>query len=138
MQLDITGAWQLKTWKRYLDDGTTAYPLGTRPRGILVYTPDGSMAVQMVVADRPRLDTDDPVGGSVQERAAAYSTCLSYFGTYEVKDGEVVHHVDAALFPNWSNTTQARPFVFDGSSLALQVRDATGRVTNEIIWERKA
>jgi len=137
MQHDIAGAWHLKTWKRHHDDGTLEYPLGVAPRGILIYGTDGSMAVQMVVADRPALDTDDPVGGPVEQRAAAYSTCLSYFGTYEVRDAEVVHHVEAALFPNWSDTTQARPFVFDDGQLILQVKDASGRVTNEMIWERK-
>ncbi|MEJ2320783.1 MAG: lipocalin-like domain-containing protein [Gammaproteobacteria bacterium] len=139
MQEQITGAWQLQTWKRYSDDGTAEFPFGRSPRGILIYTDDGKMAVQMVVADRPVLDTDDPIGGSVEQRAEAYSTCLSYFGSYEVKDNEIVHVVDAALFPNWSNTSQARPFVFDQDKqlLHLQVKDDAGRVTSEIIWERK-
>lgn len=137
MQQRITGAWQLQTWKRYRDDGTTEYPFGMTPRGILIYADDGSMAVQMVVADRPRLDTDDPIGGSIEQRAEAYSTCLSYFGSYELRESEIVHNVDAALFPNWSNTSQVRPFVFDEGKLVLQVKDNTGRVTSEIIWERK-
>lgn len=137
MQHEITGTWKLITWKRHRDDGTIVYPLGETPRGLLIYTADGSMAVQMVVADRPGLDTADPVGGEVNQRAEAYSTCLAYFGTYEVRDDEIVHNVDAALFPNWSNTSQARPFVFDEGNLVLQVKDDKGRVTNEIIWEPK-
>jgi hypothetical protein len=138
MANEIAGTWHLKTWKRHLDDDTTVHPLGLTPHGILIYTPGGDMAVQMVVAERPRLDTEDPVGGDVEQRAQAYSTCLSYFGTYEVRDGQVVHHVDAALFPNWSNTTQARPFVFDDGDLILQVKDGNERVTNEMIWTRTA
>lgn len=138
MQLDITGTWLLKTWKRHHDDGTLVYPLGETPRGALIYAPDGTMIVQMLLADRPKLDTDDPVGGSVEQRAQAYSTCLAYFGTWESKENQVIHHVDSALFPNWSNTTQARPFVFDNGDLILQVKDANGHVTNEMIWTRKA
>lgn len=95
------------------------------------------MAVQMVVGQRPTLDTDDPVGGDVEERAQAYSTCLSYFGTYEIQGDEIVHYVEAALFPNWSNTTQRRPFVLEEGVLILQVKDAAGRLTNEILWERQ-
>lgn len=137
MQLDIAGTWQLVTWKRHPDETHVVYPLGENPLGILIYTADGSMAVQMLVADRPALNTEDPVGGSTEERAQAYSTCLSYFGSYEVTANAVIHHVDAALFPNWSNSTQARPYVLDNGRLILQVKDDSGRVTNEIIWERK-
>ncbi len=137
MNSDLVGAWQLVTWKRHHDDGSIVYPLGPSPRGVLVYMADGTMSVHMLVADRPPLKTDDPVGGTVEERAQAYSTCLSYFGTWQVEGNEVVHHVDSALFPNWSRTVQSRPFVFDGDQLILQVKDGTGHVTNEMIWARK-
>jgi len=133
----ITGTWQLVTWKRHHDDNSVVFPLGENPRGVLIYTAEGTMSVHMLFADRPRLDTDDPVGGSIEQRAQAYSTCLSYFGSYEVNEHQVVHHVDSALFPNWSHTTQARPFVFDNGNLVLQVKDANGRVTNEMIWAPK-
>lgn len=137
MTTELIGAWQLVTWKRHPDNGNVAFPLGSSPRGLLIYTADGAMSVHMVLADRPNLDTDDPVGGTVEERALAYSTCLSYFGTWEVEGRNVTHHVDAALFPNWSRTVQSRPFVLDNGRLVLQVKDATGRLTNEMIWARR-
>lgn len=133
----LVGAWQLVTWKRHKEDGSVSFPLGDAPRGLLIYTAEGAMSVHMLLADRPRLDTDDPVGGTVEERALAYSTCLSYFGTWEAEGHTVTHHVDAALFPNWSRTVQSRPFVFDNGRLVLQVRDANDRLTNEMIWARK-
>jgi len=137
-ELSIAGTWTLNTWRKMGDDGNWAYPFGKHPRGILIYAQDGGMAVQMVVADRPKLDTADPIGGSAEERAGAYSSCLSYFGAYEVQADKVIHKVDAALFPNWSDTEQARPFVFKDNELVLQVKDAEGNVTSEILWERKA
>ena len=133
----IAGTWTLNTWRRVDGDGNWTYPFGEHPRGILVYAEDGGMAVQMVVADRPKLDTSDPIGGSVEERAGAYSSCLSYFGEYEVQTDKVVHKVHAALFPNWSDTEQARPFVLKGNGLVLQMKDAEGNLTGEILWERK-
>ena len=132
----IAGTWHLRTWRRFQDDGSITYPLGERPRGILIYAADGAMAVQMLTADRPRIDTDDPVGGSAEARAAAYSTCLAYFGRYEQDGRNVVHHVDASLFPNWSKTVQVRPFVCTGGELVLQVKAEDGRLTNEIVWVR--
>lgn len=137
-ELDISGTWRLATWRRYEDDGTFFYPFGEQPDGILVYTPDGFMAVQMVQADRPTLDTDNAIGGTEGERAGAYSTCLSYFGRYRFDGEQVVHMLDGSLFPNWSGTSQVRPFRLDDGDLVLEVRDASGRITNEIVWRRPA
>jgi hypothetical protein len=138
MKSDIAGTWILKTWRRFGDDGTLVFPLGEDPSGILIYTEDGNMAVQMLTANRPRLNTDDPVGGDAEERAAAYSSCLAYFGTYKVDGQKVIHNVEAALFPNWSQTFQERPFVRNGNELSLQVIGEDGRLSNEIIWTRKS
>ena len=136
MKRHIAGTWRLKTWRRLAADGTVSYPFGEAPRGILIYTREGRMAVQMLTAGRPLIDTSDPLGGTVEARAAAYSTCLAYFGRYEVDGETVTHRVEASAFPNWSNTVQARPFVYDGRELVLQVTAEDGRVTNEMVWER--
>lgn len=134
---DIVGVWRLKTWRQVREDGSTSYPFGQRPTGLLIYAPDGNMAVQMLTTERPSINTDDPLGGSPKERADAYSTCLAYFGTYELRGQEVIHRVEASLFPNWSKTVQARPFISHKRELVLQVNGENGRLTSEIIWERK-
>lgn len=135
-QINITGTWALRAWRRYLDNGTVVYPFGENASGLLIYTSDGYMAVQMLTADRPPLQTDDPIGGSLEERAAAYSSCLAYFGRYEVDGPNVTHKVESSLFPNWSDTIQERPFVCSGGELSLQVRTEDGHLTNEIVWIR--
>jgi hypothetical protein len=137
MTLNIAGTWVLKFWRRFLEDGTIIFPFGEDAYGLLIYTEDGNMAVQMLTKDRPHLNTEDPIGGNVEERAVAYSSCLAYFGTYEVDDQTVIHNVEAALFPNWSDTLQKRPFVLQGDELSLQVVDDDGRLANEIVWTRK-
>lgn len=134
--MDITGTWELEGWSRFEADGTEVHPLGTTPSGSLIYAPDGGMAVMMTAPERPKLDTDDPVGGSVDERADAYSTCLAYVGRYRVEDDSVVHELGASLFPNWSGTEQVRPFLVKDGRLLLQVRDSSERLTNEISWRR--
>lgn len=137
MNVNIAGTWKLKVWRRVGADGNDIFPLGECPVGILIYTDDGNMAVQMLTAERARLHTDDPVGGTLEERAAAYSSCLAYFGTYEVVGDAVYHHVEAALYPNWSNTNQKRPYVMNGDELSLRVFTEDGRLSNEIVWTRK-
>lgn len=135
--MTITGTWLLETWRRHETDGTVSYPFGETPQGMLIYTPDGHMAVQMVEAERPRLDTDNPIGGTLQERADAYSSCLAYFGRYELDGTSVIHRLDGSLFENWAGTAQVRPATLDGDQLILHVVDPqTGHVTNEIAWRR--
>jgi hypothetical protein len=95
----------------------------------------------MVAADRPRIATDDALGGDPAQRAAAYSTCLAYFGTFEVQGDHVIHRIQGSLFPNWSATDQTRPFTFDGKELVLRTpptQSAGETVVNEISWIREA
>lgn len=138
--MDLTGTWTLVAWRRVADDGSVTYPLGEDAHGLLVYTANGRMIVQLAAADRPQLDTTDALGGDVQERADAYSTCLAYFGSYEVDGDTVVHRIDASLYPNWSGAEQSRPYTWDGHELVLRtppVEGPTGTVVNEIAWARE-
>jgi Lipocalin-like domain len=137
---DLTGVWKLVSWRRITGDGTVSHPLGDDASGILVYTRDGRMAVQLAAAGRPPLATDDPLGGSERERAAAYATCLAYFGRYEVRGDEVVHWIDESLYPNWSGAEQTRPFTHEHGTLVLRtppMETAAGTVVNELAWERE-
>src|SRR5690242_15472631 len=77
----LGGTWRLVAWRRIASDGSVSYPLGSTARGLLIYTPDGQMAVQIAGPDRPVLGTSDPLGGDVTARADAYSSYLAYFGT---------------------------------------------------------
>jgi hypothetical protein len=140
MSVSVAGSWKLVAWRRLVDGGAITYQLGEDATGMLIYTADGKMAVQMLAANRPSIATSDALGGDVQDRAAAYSTCLAYFGSYEVQGDSVVHRVDGALFPNWSGTLQARPFTFEGKELVLRTpptQGPDGTVVNEISWVRE-
>lgn len=138
MDFTITGSWKLRTWRR-LEGNRITYPFGEAATGILIYAEDGGMAVQMMAAQRPHIPTSDPLRGNTEQRAAAYSTCLAYFGTWEVVDDQVIHHVAASLFPNWSGIVQTRPFTYDGQELILRtppVEGPNGTVVNEMSWVR--
>lgn len=138
MNVNIAGSWKLRAWRR-LEGDLMTYPFGEEVTGILIYAEDGSMAVQMTAAHRPTIPTADALGGSAEQRAAAYSTCLAYFGTWRMDNDNIIHYVEASLFPNWSGTVQARPFTCDGQQLVLRtppVQGPNGTVVNEIVWVR--
>jgi hypothetical protein len=137
--IDLCGVWNLTAWRRIADDGTITYPLGEDARGQLVYTETGRMAVQMTGESRPLLETSDPLGGDTRQRADAYSTCLAYVGSYEVRGDTVVHWIDVSLFPNWSGAEQIRPFSYSHDELVLRTpptASGTGVIINEISWVR--
>lgn len=140
MPVELVGTWKLGVWRRISGDGAVTYPLGADASGLLFYTAGGRMAVQLVAANRPLLPSDDPLGGSVEQRAGAYSTCLAYVGTYEVRDDAVVHRIEESLYPNWSGAEQVRPFTYDGTELVLRtppVDGPNGPVVNELTWTRE-
>ena len=77
MAIDIVGAWKLVAWRRIAEDGTATYPLGEDASGVLIYTADAKMAVQMIASNRPSIDTTDALGGDEQQRAAALPPALA-------------------------------------------------------------
>jgi hypothetical protein len=139
VSVDVVGTWKLVAWRRIVDDRTVSYPLGEDADGLLIYTAEGGMAVVLTAVNRPEMPKNDPLGGDVDRRAEAYSTCLAYIGTYELREEEVVHRIDVSLYPEWSGDVQVRPFAYTGGELVLRTPPAhtqNGMVVNEITWAR--
>jgi hypothetical protein len=136
----LIGRWKLTSWHNSIG-GQLSYPLGRAPQGVLIYTPDGWMAVQITAPDRHAIDTMDPLGGSEPERATAYATSLAYCGRYEVEDDRVVHEVELCSFPNWAGQQQVRLVELDGDELVLRtapVQTRIGVISSELRWARAA
>lgn len=94
----------------------------------------------MLASSRPQITSYDPLGGDEDQRAAAYSTCLAYFGSYEVQGNVIVHRIDASLFPNWTGTVQERLFTCHGNELVRRTppSEYSGvTVVNEISRKRE-
>ncbi len=104
--------------------------------GRIMYDAAGQMAAQLSFANRPALTTPS----TEAERAAAYSSFLSYYGGYRVDDstGKVTHFVEGSTNPNWPGTDLIRYFEFadGGNTLKLSIKDATGRITGTLTWAR--
>ncbi|GLY29231.1 lipocalin-like domain-containing protein [Kineosporia sp. NBRC 101731] len=136
----LLGTWKLISWRRLSQDASASFPLGPAASGILIYAPGGRMAVQMTGERRSPLATTDPLGGSPQERAAAYSGYLAYFGGYTFTDDTVTHLVEGSSYPNWSGAQQERPYTIEVGRLVLRTLPTSlpdgSVVVNEMSWER--
>ena len=139
-QPDIVGSWQLVSFSSQDASGRKAYPFGKDARGKLTYEPDGRMAVQIMNPDRPGFASDDPLVTSEAEVRAAFGGYTAYYGTYTVDPDErtIMHHIEAALLPNWVGTDQRRRYEFDGTYLILKGPLRLGGVQGAVslIWKR--
>ena len=136
----LVGSWKLISCHIKDSNGQTAYPFGKEAQGRLIYEPDGRMAVQIMDSRRPGLTSGDPLVTSEAEVRAAFGGYTAYYGTYSVNPDEqtIVHHIEAALLPNWVGTDQPRQFEFAGKYLTLQGPLLLGGVQGvvSLVWER--
>jgi hypothetical protein len=132
----FVGTWKLISWEITQPDGTIHSPYGKDVVGYLIYTADGYMSAEIMDPDRQQSEPNFPLETAAAQtlsdpdRARAYSTYLSYCGTYTVEGSTVTHHVKVGLIPGWTGTEQPRPFQFDQGRLILQAGN------NKLIWER--
>ena len=135
----LAGRWRLLSWPARTAAGDVTYPFGERPQGSVVYT-------GWVDERRSRLRGSRGPGHRRcrrrQRRGArrAFSTYLSYCGTYEVEGDVVVHHIEMSLFPNWVGGEQRRQFEPSDDKLVLRTPPLeTGGdvIVNEFRWIRE-
>ena len=63
-------------------DGKISYPFGEKPKGILVFTPDGHFTQIHVAGDVPKIASNNRLTGTPEEYGAIMRRSLSVFGTY--------------------------------------------------------
>ena len=118
----LIGAWRLvSSVETDIKTGVVDCPLGDKPEGLILYTPDGYMSAQLSAADRPNFESDDMYKGKPQEYVAAGLSYLAYSGPYYVDEANriVEHEMFVSLFPNWKGQRQARIVKLDEKELHL-------------------
>ncbi|MBX9824969.1 MAG: lipocalin-like domain-containing protein [Xanthobacteraceae bacterium] len=138
---DIAGRWHILRWQQQYDDGRVVSPMGSALEGFIHYGEDGRMVCLIARADRVKFLTGGQWDASDTEKAQAYNSYMNYAGRYTVGDGEIRHHVEHSLFPNWVGGVQVRKARFEGGELWLTARleDGTPAARTVVLaWERAA
>jgi hypothetical protein len=81
--------------------------MGTSPKGIIMYTPDGFMSAQLSKSERKPFATDDWFKASEAEFKDEATSYIAYTGPFHV-DAEK-QHLAHPIFIRWSRTGSARP-----------------------------
>lgn len=134
IRAQLVGSYRLVWYRSYDQAGKeTVLPYTV---GQISYDRAGRMSAQLMRESRPRFGSNVP---TEQERAAAYSGFISYFGHYTIDPVKrtVTHHVEGSMSPNMVGNPLTRYFEFspDGSSLFLSVKDGD-RVVGRLQWDR--
>jgi hypothetical protein len=137
----FVGTWRLLECYGKWSDGRISYPYGDKPEGQLIYDGHGNFSGQIAGSGRPAFETGNLLKGTPEEIKTAFEGYIAYYGTYEVDEskGQVTHHVQSALFPNWIGDIQTRNFEFEGKKLRLNTQPIKGSradLTNTLLWER--
>lgn len=117
----LIGTWKLAGWDVLVDgpDPYTSPPDWPAVQGQIMYTPEGTMSMQMSNVERAPFDVEGPYGGSDVEKALAFDDFRAYCGTYRYEGTRVVHIVEQSIFPNHIGTDQERLVTLDGDKLIL-------------------
>jgi hypothetical protein len=129
----IVGSWELQSYFKRDDDGRLEYPMGEHPSGLIMYSQDGHMSVQIMVANRPRFQSDQ-----LHEKIEVLDEAEA--GDDKVVRGLITHHMVNSLFPNWEGRSLIRQMRLQDDLLELSTCQAgmyKGRMmTTHLVWRR--
>jgi hypothetical protein len=146
---NLQGVWELISLQDVRPNGEVLDWMGKNPSGVLIYSPDGRMTLQIMRDPRPT--TAAPVwssdghdllpSASASEIRDAYRGYYAYFGTWDIdqRAHTVTHHVRASLRSSEVESHYVRPFELSGEQLQLRypVSAADGeRRTRILVWRR--
>jgi Lipocalin-like domain len=112
IQAQLIGAWRL-AWLE--EQGADGKPLKANRTGMLVYTSDGHMSVQIMASE----SAAPLAAGPVQYEQGGYE---GYYGRYDVDERthSVTHHVEGALVRTLIGHDLTRVYSFSGKQLILK------------------
>ena len=122
----LVGAWRLASLEEQGADGQLHKVDYT---GMIVYTRDGHMSVQIMARD-PKAP---PPSGPVQYEQGGYE---GYYGRYDIDERahSVTHHVEGALVRTLIGNDLTRVYEFSGKQLILKSSRPDEHWT--VVWER--
>ena len=136
----VAGVWELLECRSVDDQGAiTGQPMGEHPRGLVIYTQGGWMSGQVAADGRSAVDGADAFGGPADQRAAAYSTYMAYWGRYAIDGDRIIHQVEGSLVPGWTGMEQVRYFSLSDDVLVLRTPPmliAGAMTVTELVWRR--
>ena len=101
-------------------DGRKIEPLGSNPRGAVLFVPSGYFSWNMLRGDRPKFASGSYQTGTPEENKAAVQETIGFVGTYTLTpDGSLTLHIIGSTFPNWEGTDRTGTIAISGDQLTF-------------------
>jgi len=140
---EIIGTWKLLSYIEVPVGGEEyLFPIGTTPKGMLIFSPDGYMSVQISVKNPIKYDSDDRFSATDKKIAARSKQYIAFTGKYTTDNvlSHVIYHIETALNPNWEGVKQVRKLDFEGDILyqkSLEPISSNGQMVHAYMtWQR--
>jgi len=135
----IQGSWILVSMYNE-QDGKKVDVFGPNPKGLWIFTPDGSFSQIITQASLPKFASNNRTKGTVEENQAVVQGTYAVFGKYKVasdKEQTVNIHIVGSTFPNFVDQDQKRTITVSGDELKVTNPSSTlGGGTNYSVWKR--
>src|SRR5690606_38576127 len=140
---ELVGTWKLLSYIEVPIGGEDSlFPMGKNPFGILIYSQDGYMSVQIAREERMLFQSNGQQVATVAEMSSTLSGYMAFCGKFKVDNNHAVvsYMVTSSLFPNWNNKVQKRKVDFEGDILYLKSVEpilSNGQYVNSYMtWKR--
>jgi Lipocalin-like domain len=138
---DLVGAWSLESYTDATEGAETVHPLGLNPRGLLIYTPEGFMSVQLMSLGPSPIEGDQWNAGTPSEYHVRASSFIGYSGEYRFDEitATVFHMPSVSFVPILTGERLKRQVKLDGDRLTLTVVTARvegNSVKSSLCWLR--
>jgi lipocalin-like protein len=132
----LIGAWRLVSVEDHRPPDVL-FALGPNPRGMIIYTATGKMAVQITRAPQSHFSSGYNKAAP-EEIRTAYEGYYAYFGTYDVDFDKriVTHHLEASLRPMEVGENYQRAFELSDDRLVLIPIQDGKQQPARLTWER--
>ena len=122
----IVGAWRLVAVEGQPPGLPGFYD---HPTGLIVYDPSGTMSVQIANRGGRKKFAGGLAAGTQAEKAAAFDSYFSYYGTYAVDEaaGTVTHDVQDSSYPDLRGRHHVRWVEFQGSDRMVLIPREDGK-----------
>lgn len=140
---EIIGSWKLLSYIEVPIDGIDSnFPVGKCPKGILIYSPDGYMSVQITADSSQFFVSEDRMIASNEELRNRLRSYIAFSGRYLVDNDAacVIYHIETSLFPNWEDSKVVRKLDFENDVLyqkTLEPISSNGQLVHAYMtWQK--
>lgn len=134
----IQGNWTLVSMINE-QDGKKTELYGPKPRGSMIFTPEGRFSIILMRASLPKFAANSRVKGTTEENQAVVQGSLAEYGTYAVaseKEHLMIWHIEGCTHPNWDGTNQKRIMTVSGDQLRIEVPTGSTGGRNYLVLKR--